>query len=346
MILLCIALMLALYWFIPQLTKKKQLYFVIAACTILVLYASLRAHNLQPDIPIYVRYYRLYSMRSLTGILSVFKSELKDPVYYFVAWVFSRVFSDPQFWLAFVALIYTLAVGFFLYKDSKNPLLSIIAFISLTYFEFSLSGLRQTLAMAFTTFAYFAVKHKKLIPFLALVFIASLFHRSALIFLLIYPIAHTKVGKWHAIVAGISGVLFLTGESYIRSLLFRYLEDTQYESYADRSVSLTISGFVIQLAIFVFCFVYYKAVLKKYEHANVLYNLAFLGLIFQLFSSMIAEVFRISMYFSIFNIALIPMAISAEGDKKTQFIETASIILLFIAYIFLNGVPPYEVFWR
>lgn len=345
MILLCVGGILFCSWLFLQAKGDGKKHLVISACVMLFLYAALRAHNLQPDIPVYVDYYNTYSKFSLERILSFFNSEQKDPFYYVFSWFFSRVFPDVQWWLAFVALVYLISVGILIYKESEAPLLSFLAFLTLEYFEFSLSGLRQALALSFTMLSFFSIKKKKWIVFVLLVLLASLFHRSALIFLIVYPIAHSRVGKLHLVVAIIVGIMFLVGEDYIRDFMRKYLTDGQYEGYVDRTVGLSFSGFIIQGAIFIFCFLYYPAVSRKYESANVLYNMVFIGLLFRLFSSMIAEVFRISMYFSIFNIILITMAISVEKDKKTRAIEAFGVGFLFIAYMLLTGIPEYAFFW-
>ncbi len=345
MILVCISGIFLCSWLFLQVKGNNKKYLVISACVILFLYAALRAHDLQPDIPVYVDYYNRYSKLSFNEIIDFFDSDQKDPFYYVFSWFFSRVFSDAQWWLAFVALAYIFAVGLIIYKESENPVLSFLAFLALAYFEFSLSGLRQTLALSFTVLSYFGIRNRNWKQFVILVLLASLFHRSALIFLIVYPIANTKVGKLHFVIAILAVALFLVGEAPIRSFLERYLVDTQYEGYIERTVGLSMAGFIIQLAIFVFCYVYYPVVSKKYEHANILYNLAFIGLLFQLFSSMIAEVFRISMYFSVFNILLIPMVITAEKDQKIRLLETLGISLIFIAYMIWSGIPEYAFFW-
>lgn len=346
MILVCIS-GIFLFWFLFLNVKgDNKKYFVVSASIILFLYAALRAHNLQIDIPRYVDYYEEYAKLSFDEIMELFDSEQKDPFYYVFSWLFSRIFKNVQWWLAFVALAYIFAVGLIIYKESESPVLSFLAFLSLAYFEFSLSGLRQTLALSLTLLSYFGIKNRKWKQFLILVLLASLFHRSALIFLIVYPIANTKVGKIHWMLALIVGVIFLVGESSVRSFMEKYLVDTQYEGYIERTVGLSMAGFIIQLVIFVFCYVYYPVVSKKYEHANILYNLAFIGLLFQLFSSMIAEVFRISMYFSFFNAILIPMVITAEKDRKIQLMETLGIGLIFIAYMFMTGIPDYAFFWN
>lgn len=345
MILVCISGIFLFAWLCLQLKGNRKKYFVVLASSILFLYAALRGHNLQPDIPVYVDYYNEYSKYSLHKILGFFKSDHKDPFYYVFSWFFSRFFADVQWWLAFVSGVYLIAVGLLIYKESKNPLLSVLAFLALGYFEFSLSGLRQTLALSLTMLSYFGIRNKNWKLFLYLVLLASLFHRSALIFLIAYPIANTKLGKWHLLIALVVAAIFVGGESYIRSFMQRYLIDTQYEGYIDRTVGLSLSGFVIQALIFTFCFVYYPSVSKRYKHANILYNLAFIGLLFQLFSSMIAEVFRISMYFSFFNVLLIPMAITTEKSGKMRALETLLIGVMFIAYMLLSGIPEYAFFW-
>ena len=345
MILICMGAMTFFGLLYLNFKGKEKKYFIITACIILTLYAALRAHNLQPDIPVYVKYYRDYAKFSFQGIIEIFETDLKDPFYYFFGWCFSRVFGDVQWWLTFISLIYLICVSVIIYKESNNPFLSILAFISLTYFEFSLSGLRQTIAMSFTILSYFFIKKRKPFKFILLVLLASLFHRSALFFLIAYPVARSKIGKVHYFVAIVAIMLFVFGQSVIRNFLQEFLFDTQYEGYVDRTVGLSIAGFVIQFSIFIFCMVYSKDVYEKYSHSTILYNLAFIGLIFQLFSSMIAEVFRLSMYFSFFNVLLIPLAISVEKNKRTQMIETIAICIMFVVYMFVAGVPNYAFYW-
>ena len=154
MILLCISGIFLFAWMFLQAKGNGKKYLVVSACIILFLYAALRAHNLQPDIPVYVGYYNEYSKLSFQEIIRFFGSENKDPFYYVFAWFFSRIFVDAQWWLAFVSLAYIVAAGVLIYKESENSVLSFLAFLALGYFEFSLSGLRQTLAMSLTMFSY------------------------------------------------------------------------------------------------------------------------------------------------------------------------------------------------
>jgi hypothetical protein len=166
-----------------------------------------------------------------------------------------------------------------------------------------------------------------------------------LVFLIAYPITFLRLGKIHVLLAVFVGAMFVVGKPYVRLFLQKYLVDSQYSGYLEQTAGLSFAGFIIQVLMFIFCMYYYSEVSKKYKTANILYNLAFLGILFQLFSSMIAEIFRISMYFSFFNIILIPMAISVEREKRIQAIETVAIIGAFFVYMLSTGIPPYSFFW-
>lgn len=347
MILGCVGMIFAFgILFLRKEVKNGKKYFLITSGFILFLYAALRAHTLQPDLETYVRVYKYYARYSFLEILEIFNPDFKDPTYYFSGWLFSRIFLDPQWWLAFIGVVYIAVIAVLIYKESNNPLLSLLALLSLEYFEFSLSGLRQTLAMSITTLAFFSLKDRKPWKFLFLVIMASLFHRSALIFLIAYPIATMKLGWKHIIVATFVFCLFFGAQNIVKSLMEKFLADTQYEAYIDREITLTFSGFIIQGTIFAFCLMYYPIVRQRYEHADVLYNLVFIGLMFQIFSSMLAEFFRISIYFSMFSIILIPLAISTESNKKLRALENIVIPLIFIVYMFKDGIPEYAFFWQ
>lgn len=78
----------------------------------------------------------------------------------------------------------------------------------------------------------------------------------------------------------------------------------------------------------------------------MLYNLAFVGLMFQLYASFIAEMFRISMYFSVFNIVLVPLATMEEENKNIRMLITFGLILILLLYTFKDGITPYRFFWQ
>jgi hypothetical protein len=271
---------------------------------------------------------------------------MKNPTFHLLGWFVSRIFPDGQWWLAFIGATYAFAGVHVIYKESESPLLSVIAWLALGFFMFSLSGLRQTLALSITMLAYFPAKNRKMWKFIFLVAIATLFHSSAIIFLLVYPFAQKKLGYMHLIIAGVVLVAFLGFQGQVRSLIASVFEDSYLGGYADQDATLSFAGFIIQVLMFAFSLLYYPNVVKKHENAKILYNLSFIGMLFQLFTALIAEMFRVSMYFSFFNVLLIPLAIQSEPSKSMRQILTVMIGVIFVVYMFRAGVPAYEFFWE
>lgn len=337
---------LGAYLLLELKVKNGKKYFCILTGAILFLYAALRGIDYTTDIQGYISSYQKYSTYSFQQILALYVSNIKNPSFYVVGWVLSRVFENPQWWLASIGAVYAFCGVYVIYKESENPLLSVIAWLSLGFFSFSLSGLRQTLALSLTMLAYFPAKNRKFWKFLILLILATLFHTSAFVFLLVYPIVDKKIGIGHAIIALTAVIIFVGFQGTVRSLIAFFFDDSYLGGYADRENALTFTGFIIQVAIFVFCMIYYPNVRKRYKNGDILYNLSFVGILFQLFSSMIAEMFRVSMYFSFFNVLLIPLAISTEPNKKMRWFLTTAILIIFFLNMFKNGVPVYEFFWQ
>ncbi len=325
--------------------KNGKKAFLIAAGFALFLYAALRSKDYSGDVIGYVNKFNNYKNYSFEAMLKLYTTDIKNPTFHLLGWLIGRIFGDAQFWIAFIGAVYAFSGVFVIYKESESPLMSVIAWISLGFFSFSLTGLRQAMALSFTMLAYFPAKNRKLLWFLLLTFIATLFHTSAFIFVLIYPIANKKMGLFHVVVAIVVVVVFIAFQGQLRSFISQFFEETYLSGYADSETKLTFAGLIVQLAIFAFGLIYYPNVVKKYEHANVLYNLAFIGVIFQVFSSMIAEFFRVSMYFSFFNILLIPLAIQSEPNKKTRQVLSLVIGIVLLLFAFRNGIPTYEFFW-
>lgn len=324
--------------------EKRKNAIIFVSGIVLFLYAALRSPTIGTDTQGYINkyvHYAEYDFRTMWSILS----KIKDPAYYMMGWIFSRIFPDPQWWLAAIAAVYIIPVMRFIQRYSRYPTISVLAFIALSYFSFSLTGLRQTIAMAIALSSIRLIEDRRPVKFVLLVLLASLFHISAIVFLIAYPITLLKIGYKHILAFIVVGVFFLGFQSYARIAIGLLFGENRLAGYADRTTSLTASGFIIQLCIFMFCSFYYIKADKNNAKLNMLMNLSFIGLCFQMYAAMIAEMFRVSMYFSVANIVLIPIAIAQENRLLTRQIELFVIFSVLVAFIFRNGIPNYAFFW-
>lgn len=68
---------------------------------------------------------------------------------------------------AIVAVLFTITVWVYIYKYSDDPVLSVIVLLAFNLYQFSLTGMRQTIAISFVVLAIMAVhEEKKIQPYI------------------------------------------------------------------------------------------------------------------------------------------------------------------------------------
>lgn len=328
--------------------KKYNKPFAVIAVFFLFLLGALRSKDFLSDTNGYVTAYLNMPFESLTELWqNTIQNKDSDPFFYLFSKIISMLDINYQGYLAIIVGIFCFAVAVLIYRYSDEAYLSITALVSLGYFTFSLTGLRQAVAIAFALLSYKYLRERKLIPFIILVLLASLFHSSALIFLIAYPLANIRIG-WKQM-GGFSVSIII---AYLFSNFFRFLVGTfgwtdKISEYAKATDVNNTSALIIQLLVLLFCLYYKKGVLKADEANRTLYNMLFLGLYFQAFAVIIAEMFRVSMYFSIFSIVLVPKAISSEKDRSTKIIVYIAVLFAFFAYFIQSqGMSGFRFYWQ
>ncbi|OQB14352.1 MAG: Transmembrane protein EpsG [Firmicutes bacterium ADurb.Bin193] len=310
------------------------------------LLSALRHFSIGSDTFTYVDSFLLYEYRSFSDVLAI----KFDKGYYALVKLISMVSSNYTVFLSVFAFIFTVSICVYIYRYSKEPFLSIIMLLSLGYLYFSMTGLRQTAAMSILLFSYKFVRERKLIRFLLLILLAYQFHNTSIVFLIAYPLAYLKVNWKH--VTGVVAALIVAFmyKSYVDYFLFEVLNWERISHYKNYTDTITLSGFIIQAFIVAFCLVYYKNVTKEEPKDISLFNMVFLGLVFQAFTPIVSQFFRVSMYFSIANIALVPNAIVSGKNNNLKTIIYSTVMILLVAYYLFFSMDspffyPYRFFW-
>lgn len=164
--------------------------------------------------------------------------------------------THNYFWLFFISGLFVVYCYLkTIKKYSINYTLSVFLFITLGTYTFFFNGLRQGLAMAIFALATPYLLEKKLIPYILICGIASLFHISALVMLPFYFIINTNIKLIYKILGSFIFSLLSS------SLIINYLASTnqRYEGYAQVSESaggLITLAFLILIAIFLYIIQY------------------------------------------------------------------------------------------
>lgn len=318
--------------------------YIIVVSIILILISGMRNMYVGPDDTF--NYYRKFIDAGDMTYGEVLDIK-KDPLFsLFIKIV--RIFIGDHFqvFLAICSSFLIIPLGLFIYKESKYPLISYLLFISLGFYGFSMVCVRQSMAIGVLLLSYNAIKKHQLTKFLICIFVASSFHLSALVFLLIYPLSYLKYNLKIFFLYIVAIVVAVTMGQVLVYSFDLSLIDERFGSYqAGEARALSASGFV-QLVLFALFFAFYYKKMRNQipEDVNLHSHFLSLAMIFQSLVFIIAEFFRVSWYFKVYVLILIPTIIVYSG--RQQFWKMCFGVLLLL-YFFINlGNSDYAFYWQ
>lgn len=313
----------------------------IAITVFLFLISAMKSSAYRPDVAMYAASFervKLWTYRELFD--SWMNDEIKDGGFYILSKVFGQLGFSDYGWLAFVAFCFAVGVGWFIYRNSAKPVLSLMLLMTLEYFRFSLSGLRQAMAIAVIfMFSYSYMIERRPIRFVLSVLIAAMFHSSAILFLPAYLIAGWRMGwKQIMLVFGMAVIYFLFPNA-IRVVLSKIAWTESVASYATSTVALTWSGFAIHSCILLFCVLFRNETVLppelKQRRVDVFINCMIVGLCLQMMATMIAEAFRLAYYYNMCCIAVVPNLVvenKRESNHSTMYLLLAACLVAYMLW--------------
>lgn len=331
---------------------SRALLISIFGGVILFLYGALRSTSVGTDVYSYANSYALLPHLALRDIFTSITMISRDPFFYSFLKILSHISDNPQFMLAVLSGIVALCISIFIYRNSVNPFLSFVLFICLRYYSFTLSGLRQAVAWSIIMLSYEMLKEKRLVKFVLMVCFASLFHGSAIIFLLAYPLAHIKrIEKTTFIVLLVMLFNFITGHALIRLLVSIPILG-QYESYVFGEGNTTSGStmLLIYFSIILYAFLTRKNTVRGNQQTYVMYNLSLVGIAIITLGFTYPNIFRIGYYFVLPIIVLFPYSLKCSLNNRTQLLVNYAVVFLLLFQFALigpgSGTQNYNFFWQ
>ncbi|MBD0831210.1 EpsG family protein [Aestuariibaculum sediminum] len=212
---------------------------------------------------------------------------------------------------------------------SSDYVISTLVFLSFPIFFFnSLSIIRQYVALSIVFYSFKYIRSRVLFKFLSCIFIAFLFHKSAIVAIILYWVYNIKFKNVHFLIIYISG-FFSSQLIYILvKSLFPY-----YLPYLDQNIG--VGGDKILLAFQVIGLFILFFVDKKQNDYNYRFylNTFFIGLF--IWSSLAPyghAGFRGALYFMVFFILLFPEIIILVKERKV--LKPMVYLLCFCFFVF------------
>ncbi|MCI6236744.1 MAG: EpsG family protein [Firmicutes bacterium] len=224
-------------------------------------------------------------------------------------------------------------------QQAENFCFSFFLFMMFGYYFQSFNTMRYYFALSLSLLAMTCLLRRKYAGFVILVLLAALFHKTALITLLLYPVAARRWKKWD-LAAGVALGLavLLLHEKAMELLLSLY---PSWEGTVDLAAGTSISWVNIAKCLAVLLLAYYVRADEDPETFRgrqlVMYwNSAYIGLLLYVFGWFIPEVSRICYYLTFTQIFYLPMLLSGlpETEQGRRQKKLLTILVIAAALVF------------
>lgn len=312
--------------------------YVNVVCLVLALLSGLRNLGVGEDTfgyyLGYVEIQRTPWKQLLFDFVQFYKTgEGKDVGFPLFVKITQIISSQFQFFLIFIAIFFFAFFSNFLKKNCTelvDVIISLTIFYVLFYYVFSMTAIRQSMTLGVTLYCYEFLKKKRIIPFLLLLLLFSTIHKSILIYIPFYFLSRLKSTKYLFPVVLISFPLIMTFKNTITFFILGIGGYSEYEEF-DGGGTFTFTAIFLMIS-----FVAYlrREKILKTKPITENYYKAFAAALFLLPLSWInPALLRITMYFSIFMIILIPEIIKSFQSFSNQFRRVLSVFTICVLFV-------------
>lgn len=171
-------------------SRRNDIIFMVVTTLAMILMASLRAGSVGVDYKVYQDYFQTVCQNNFGFLFTDANLYRVEVGYSVLNFVISRFTSDTRIFMAAVAVLTIGLRAIAIYRYSSSRWISVYVYVTFGFFTYALCTLRQEIAISILLFAIPALQNRKPIPYALIVVLAATFHKSVLILLPVYFIAH------------------------------------------------------------------------------------------------------------------------------------------------------------
>lgn len=345
-------------------SKRKNLIFIILTFTQLGLISILRYH-IGFDYNMYAAGYNFMYEDGFSTL------QYKDWEigFVFLTKILGCLLPNYIWYMGFLVFITLVPAAIFIYKNSEMPWVSTVLYVNLFLFFMTMNFLRQSIALSIVMLSWHFMKRNKFIPFAITVIIASLFHQTSLIMFIVYFLVKMKIKIKEIIM-----YLYILLWFYISSTGFiNLITSFVHEEYSDsvfirQGLSFIYAVLPVVVVLVAFWLVKIKTIAVDREVQYII-NMSLICAILSITMSKHSILERLTYYFTIFLILLVPIiyqsirtngikfsigsnqAVNLCSEKEKKIAATVFLVLILVlSYIHMyygmaenaHGVVSYE----
>jgi len=303
-----------------------------------------------------IGYAREYNLLSSYNITSLKFDITKEVGYTFLCWLFNRLHFSWQLYLVAISLFEAYAFSRFIKKFCNNALLGFYLHVTIGFFAMSLTGMRQSIAVALVLLATEACIDKKRLKYIAYILAAITIHYSTIVMIPLFLVFMIKYKSkiQLTIFLVIPFIVRILG-SYLYPVIERFaLNKYSFSGYfTSINYKLNLAPELVAILILLAC--YFCIMIKKNDKINnkdlQFFLLTSIYVSCWELSHVVYMAARLNLFFVFYMIVLMINLICDLKEFRVRVFAFAA-VLVFPMIQFLMTIPdssygivPYVFFW-
>lgn len=323
-------------------------FFSIVICSAFILVTGLRGRSVGADTWNYHDSFYFYENFRLEEVIALGKSDFG---FFIVQWFIVHFFHDFTFLTLAAAMMYYIPLAIFIHEKSEDLGLSYIILMAFTFFQFSMTGIRQTMAFGCALMAIRALtmRKPKTISFILWTLIGMTFHKSCILTFLYYVIKKASASKYMVYGTLPLVISFFLFRTRLMPIVFMLSPIEKYQGYLNYNASGGgTTTYLVFVLLYIFgLFLYNKTKQERNDGSN--FYLIVFGCATALQALVIENsiFFRAVWYFSIILTVYIPQLIYSDrltnsSRKLINVIMYAGLLYMYLGMTIVTAnVVPY-----
>ena len=250
--------------------------------------------------------------------------------------------QDYHVWLLIIAIISGIGIMYPLYNYSCNYGISVFLFMVSCQFTWMLNGMRQFLVACIIFACTPLILNKKPIPYIIIVLIMSTIHQSALVMIPAYFIVNSEPWSKRAMIFVGVIILAILFTSQFTSLLDMFVENSDYASsmneFKETDDGTSIVRILVESVPIVMALLYRNKIKDKLTPIiKISINMSLISSGLYIISRIARSgimLGRLPIYFSLYNMILLPWLIKNIFEKRERRLVNYGMIICYLGFFY------------
>lgn len=327
---------------------RAHLFMAILVFSVIIFFAGMRSSV--ADTGVYRESFKAYPLWSdANKFLS--NRDLKDKGFIYLAILVKTFIShDYTVWFTIIAVISGMSVALILYKYSCNFAVSAFLFMASCEFTWMFNGMRQFLVASVVFLCTDLILNKKFIIYALIVCLLSTIHQSALILIPVYFIVTGEPWSKRTILFVMGVILAILFANTFTNVFNEVVENTSYsgamETLKETDDGTNIVRVLVEAVPTIIAFIYREKISEKLTPIIKLsINMSLIATGIYIISKVVSSgimIGRLPIYFSMYNLILLPWLLNNIFDKKEKDLIYYAMTICYFAFFYYQMVITWQ----